>query len=343
MHETTRTSWTPMIGLFLAQVLMSFNVAALPISLGGMVEDFSVPPTVASSTIVVYGLAVAALVMTGAKLGQRVGWTLIFRCVLAVFAASSLTMILAPTITWAIIGQLLAGAAAAIIVPALVALIAENYRGPQQATAVGSLGSARAFSGVSAFLIGGTLGTFVGWRPIFGITLALAIAVFVLAYWLDRGTRRSASTWGRRDRGCATGLKRGGTPRRSRAGGDRPCARPAVLRVDPPTDGRQGPAGGPQRAGQRAGALCGGMFGSAGAGARVQRAGTAAPKTSPGTSARSAAHPAWASAVGTADGRGLVMVGRRAVVDHPDCRELVAQVDLDDRAVRAAGWQGQGT
>src|SRR5690625_7857537 len=89
-----RGSWTPMIGLFLAQVLMSFNVAALPISLGGMVEDFGVPPTVASSTIVVYGLAVAALVMTGAKLGQRIGWALIFRCVLGVFAASSLAMIL---------------------------------------------------------------------------------------------------------------------------------------------------------------------------------------------------------------------------------------------------------
>lgn len=201
MHETMttdevepsqpRASWTPMIGLFLAQVLMSFNVAALPISLGGMVEDFGVPPTVASSTIVVYGLAVAALVMTGAKLGQRIGWSLIFRCVLAVFAASSLTMILSRTVTWAIIGQLLAGAAAAIIVPALVALIAENYRGSQQATAVGSLGSARAFSGVSAFLIGGTLGTFVGWRPIFGITLTLAIVVFALSFSLrsDRGDR----------------------------------------------------------------------------------------------------------------------------------------------------------
>ncbi|GAA1937655.1 MFS transporter [Agromyces allii] len=180
-----------MVGLFLAQVLMSFNVAALPISLGGMVEDFGVPPTVASTTIVVYGLAVAALVMTGAKLGQRIGWVLIFRCVLVVFAASSLIMILSPTIGWAIAGQVLAGAAAAIIVPALVALIAENYRGTQQATAVGSLGSARAFSGISAFLIGGTLGTFVGWRPIFFITLALAIAVFALSFGLrsDRGDR----------------------------------------------------------------------------------------------------------------------------------------------------------
>src|SRR5699024_1247027 len=68
-------------------------------------------------------------------------------------------------------------------------LIAENYRGEQQATAVGSLGSARAFSGVSAFLIGGTLGTLVGWRPIFLLTLALAVAVFALSFTLrsDRG------------------------------------------------------------------------------------------------------------------------------------------------------------
>ncbi|MFC4137450.1 MULTISPECIES: MFS transporter [unclassified Microbacterium] len=184
-----RRSWVPMIGLFLAQVLMSFNVAALPISLGGMVQDFEVPPTVASSTIVVYGLAVAALVMTGAKLGQRIGWVLIFRMVLVVFAASSLIMILSPTMGWAIAGQVLAGAAAAIIVPALVALIAENYRGDQQATAVGSLGSARAISGVTAFFLGGTLGTLVGWRPIFMITLGIAVAVFLLSFKLrsDRG------------------------------------------------------------------------------------------------------------------------------------------------------------
>lgn len=188
-HE--RRSWVPMVCLFLAQILMSFNVAALPISIGGMVADFGVPPTVASSTIVVYGLVVAALVMTGAKLGQRIGWVLIFRCVVAVFAGSSLMMILAPTITWAITGQVLAGAAAAIIVPSLVALIAENYRGDQQATAIGSLGSARALSGISAFLIGGTLGTFVGWRPVFMIVLALAIAVFLFSFTLrsDKGDR----------------------------------------------------------------------------------------------------------------------------------------------------------
>ena len=183
-QTTTRTSWAPMVGLFLAQVLMSFNVAALPVSLGGMVQDFGVPPTTVSSAIVTYGLAVAALVMLGAKLGQRVGWVLIFRVVVAVFAVSALTMVLAPSVGWAIAAQALAGASAAIIVPSLVALIAENYHGAQQATAVGSLGSARAISGVSAFLIGGALGTFIGWRPVFVIVLALAVLVFLLSFRL---------------------------------------------------------------------------------------------------------------------------------------------------------------
>lgn len=178
-----------MVGLFLAQVLMSFNVAALPISIGGLVSDFGVAPTVASSTIVVYGLVVAALVMTGAKLGQRVGWVVLFRVVILIFAGSSVIMVFSPTIAWAIAGQALAGAAAAIIVPALVALIAENYSGDQQATAIGSLGSARAFSGISAFLIGGTLGTLVGWRPVFVIVFVLALAVFCFSFTLrsDRG------------------------------------------------------------------------------------------------------------------------------------------------------------
>jgi predicted MFS family arabinose efflux permease len=192
-HQTASapatSSWLPMISLFMAQVLMSFNVAALPISLGGMVSEFGVPPTVASTTIVMYGLAVAALVMTGAKLGQRVGWVLIFRVVIALFAASSVLMLIAPSIGWAIAGQAVAGAAAAIIVPSIVALIAENYRGAQQATAIGAIGSARAISGVTAFLIGGTLGTLVGWRPMFFIVLGIAVLVFAFSFTLrgDRG------------------------------------------------------------------------------------------------------------------------------------------------------------
>ena len=179
-----RASWVPMIGLFLAQILMSYNVSALPVSLGGMVDTFGVPPTDVSTAIVTYGLVVAALVMVGAKIGQRVGWVLMFRIVIALFAVSAVLMIAAPTVGFVILAQALAGASAAIIVPSLVALIAENYHGAQQATAIGSLGSARALAGVSAFLIGGTLATLVGWRQVFVVVLLLAVAVFVLSFRL---------------------------------------------------------------------------------------------------------------------------------------------------------------
>ncbi|WP_308799971.1 MFS transporter [Agromyces silvae] len=183
-NAVARSSWVPMIGLFLAQILMSYNVSALPVSLGGMVETFGVPPTDVSTAIVTYGLVVAALVMVGAKIGQRVGWVIVFRVVVALFAASALLMIFAPGVGWVILAQALAGASAAIIVPSLVALIAENYRGGQQETAIGSLGSARALAGVSAFLIGGTLATLVGWRQVFIVVLVLAVAVFVLSFKL---------------------------------------------------------------------------------------------------------------------------------------------------------------
>ena len=68
-----------------------------------------------------------------------------------------------------------------MIVPALVALIAHHYHGQQQATAVGALGSARAAAGVCAFLIGGMLGTFIGWRPVFGILIVVCALVLFLS------------------------------------------------------------------------------------------------------------------------------------------------------------------
>jgi predicted MFS family arabinose efflux permease len=88
-----------------------------------------------------------------------------------------------------IIAQALCGAAAAIIVPSLVALIAENYHGQQQATAVGALGSARAGAGVVAYLVGGILGTYIGWRPAFGLLMGVSALVLLLSFRLkpDQG------------------------------------------------------------------------------------------------------------------------------------------------------------
>ncbi len=182
--EPARESWVPMIAIALGQMLMSFNVAALPVSLAGMVSSFGVPPTTIATGIVMYSLSVAGFVMLGAKLVQRFGSTQVFRVVVGLFAVAQVLMVIAPSVTFMLAAQLLAGLAASVIVPALVALIAHHYRGQQQATAVGALGSARAAAGVAAFLIGGMLGTFIGWRPVFGILVVAAAVVFWLSFRL---------------------------------------------------------------------------------------------------------------------------------------------------------------
>jgi MFS family permease len=176
-----RESWVPMIVIALGQAIMSFNVASLPVALSGMVASFNVPPTTVATGIVMYSLAVAGFVMLGAKLVQRFGSTRVFRIVVAVFGAGQVLMTFSPTATVMLLSQLVIGLAAAVNVPALVALIANQYHGQQQATAVGALGSARAGAGVLAFLIGGVLGTFIGWRPVFGILVAACAVILVLS------------------------------------------------------------------------------------------------------------------------------------------------------------------
>jgi MFS family permease len=180
-----------MIAIALGQMMMSFNVASLPVSMGGMVRSFNVPPTTVGTGIVAYSLAVAGFVMLGAKLCQRFGPVIVFRNVVALFGVAMALMTFSPVATVMISAQLLAGLAAAVIVPSLVALIAHHYHGEQQATAVGALGSARAAAGVSAFLIGGLLGTFVGWRPLFGILIAVSGVVFLLSFKLKPAEGRT--------------------------------------------------------------------------------------------------------------------------------------------------------
>jgi MFS family permease len=180
-----------MIAIALGQMIMSFNVASLPVALGGMVESFNVPPTTIATGIVAYGMLVAGFVMLGAKLTQRYGAARVFRAAVVLFCISQILMTFSPSATLMITAQALCGASASVIVPSLVALIAENYKGRQQATAVGALGSARAAAGVLAFIIGGILGTYIGWRPVFGILIAVSAIVFLLSFRLKVDEGRS--------------------------------------------------------------------------------------------------------------------------------------------------------
>ena len=176
-------SWLPMVVIAMGQMLMSFNVAALPVSMSGMVNSFNTPPTTVGTAIVMYSLGVSGFVMLGGKLGQRFGSKVFFQVAVALFLAAMVTMVLSPTAAVMLAGQALAGFAGASLVPSLVALIANHYKGAQQAKAVGWLGSARAIAGVLAFVIVGYV-AMINWRLAFGLLIVHASALLLLSFKL---------------------------------------------------------------------------------------------------------------------------------------------------------------
>jgi MFS family permease len=185
-----RSSWLPMIVIGMGQALMSFNVASIPISMGGMVESFNTPPTTVGTAIVLYSLGVSGFIMLGGRLGQRFGSKIFFQSAVGMFLGAMILMVISPSAEIMLAAQLLAGLAGAALVPTLVVLIANHYTGKQQAEALGWLGSARAMAGVLAFTVIGFLERFVSWRAAFGLLIAHAAAILFLSFRLKPSVGR---------------------------------------------------------------------------------------------------------------------------------------------------------
>jgi predicted MFS family arabinose efflux permease len=173
-----------MIVIMLAQIQMAFNVNALPVSVGGIVDDFDTSATSVGTALVIYSLFVAAFVMLGAKIGKLVGERLVFQVTVVVHGLAMGWMAVSQDVESMNYAQGIAGLAAAGLVPSLVVLIAANYHGKQQEQCLGLLAGTSAMAGVLAFLIAGFLGTVFTWRYSFGLIVILAAAVLMLSFRL---------------------------------------------------------------------------------------------------------------------------------------------------------------
>lgn len=195
--DQQRSSWLPMLVVALVQIQMSFNVSALVISMGAIVEDFQTSPTTIATALVIYSLGVAAFVMLGARIATIVGARLVFQISVVIHGVSMAIMAISSGPVEMLLAQLLAGLAAAAAVPTLVVMIATHYREQQQQQALGLLGAAQAIAGVAAFLIVGFLGAIIGWRWPFGLLAILAIVNMALSFQLQnvKGDRSIKIDW----------------------------------------------------------------------------------------------------------------------------------------------------
>jgi EmrB/QacA subfamily drug resistance transporter len=143
-----------------------------------------------------YALLFGALLLLGGRAADRYGRRRLFALGLFLFGAASLLCGLAPSPTVLVAGRALQGAAAAMVVPAALALVTSIFVEPvARRRALAAWTAAGAAGGVTGLFLGGVLTDAFGWRSIFLINLpvvalALLFAPRVLPERRDPGGER---------------------------------------------------------------------------------------------------------------------------------------------------------
>ena len=90
--------WKPLVALGAAQFLSVLDTSVMNVSISQLVEDFDTDVTSIQAVITVYTLVMAAFMITGGKIGDRIGRRRAFGVGLVIYAAGSLLTAVAPTL-----------------------------------------------------------------------------------------------------------------------------------------------------------------------------------------------------------------------------------------------------
>src|SRR5215213_4040889 len=130
--------WGVLAVLGLAQFLMVLDQAVMNVSISQLVKDFDTTVTTIQFVIAFYSLVMAALMVTGGKLGDRWGRRRAFVIGLMIYAVGSALTAVSWSVPALLAGwSVLEGIGAALVLPALVALAAGTYEGSERALAYG--------------------------------------------------------------------------------------------------------------------------------------------------------------------------------------------------------------
>jgi MFS family permease len=140
-----------------------------------------------------YGVAYAALLVLGGRLGDRYGRHRVFSYALVGFVLASLACGLSPSVGALIAARIVQGATAALLIPQVLATFHHTLEGDRKARAVALYGATSGIAAVVGQLVGGLLvsadiaGT--SWRPIFLVNVPLGMVVLVVAARIVPNTR----------------------------------------------------------------------------------------------------------------------------------------------------------
>src|SRR5205809_519186 len=177
-----------LLTLSAGQFLMTLDSSVMNVSIATVAKDVGTTVTGIQTAITFYTLVMASLMITGGKVGQILGRKRAFAIGCVIYGCGSFTTAVAPSLAVLVVGwSVLEGVGAALIMPAIVALVASNFVRRERPRAYGLVASAGAIAVAAGPLIGGLFTTYLSWRLVFAGEVLVVLVILGL-------TRRMADT-----------------------------------------------------------------------------------------------------------------------------------------------------
>ncbi|GGS88085.1 MULTISPECIES: MFS transporter [Streptomyces] len=175
-------------GLALMVVLTGYalsivDASIVNVALNSIDDDLHGGPAALELVVSGYGLTYALGLVLGGRLGDAFGRRRLYAYGLAAFTLTSALCGLAPTVGFLVAARLLQGAAAAMLVPQVLATIQAATQGQARARAIGLYGATAALGMVVGQILGGLLVSLdvagMGWRSVFAINVPIGVAALL--------------------------------------------------------------------------------------------------------------------------------------------------------------------
>jgi EmrB/QacA subfamily drug resistance transporter len=172
--------WWTLLTTCVAMFMLLLDITIVNVALPEIQRELGASFSDLQWVVDAYALTLASFLLTAGSLGDRLGRRRVFAFGFAIFTIASLLCGLSTDPTMLNIFRALQGIGAAGMLATTLALIAQEFHGPERATAFGIWGATIGGAVAVGPLVGGALTDAFGWEWIFFVNVPIGIAAIAL-------------------------------------------------------------------------------------------------------------------------------------------------------------------
>jgi len=170
-----------MAAIILASAMAFIDSTALNVALPSIQNAFHAEATDLFWLLNSYLLILAALVMPGGSLGDKLGRKKMFMIGIVIFMLASAACGMAPDINYLIVFRAIQGIGGALMIPGSLSILTTSFKTSERGKAIGTWSAVTTIVTVGGPILGGALADAGWWRVIFFINIPIGVvSLFIL-------------------------------------------------------------------------------------------------------------------------------------------------------------------